>query len=313
VTFEHEKLIGDYLDGRAGEADVRKLESLVVEDARVRRELLLTAALETQLRQSLCKLEAGVVRSGPRGRRWRRVLAYAALVALAIGGWAAAAGLAHSARRDRQQLAELKSRVEALQAAAAAAAAEHPPETPQVDATSAPEIIDTRGLVLLLPEDKEPGVQVFSGRSVGEGQGLWTCPWGGADVRYADGTSIALDRSTTALFAQVEKTKRVTLKSGTLSLMRWPEKSGRDAFTIETPWASVAMTNGQVVVAVMKDRLLLEVAMGEVEVRPGADGRTIKVPYGHYAVVKPRGQIDVTAGRLRWQLEPAGETSKGTM
>jgi len=148
---------------------------------------------------------------------------------------------------------------------------------------------------------------VFAGTGVAEGQGLWTCPWGGADVRYADGTSVSLDRSTTARFAEVDKGKRVMVKSGVVSLMRWPAKPRSESFSVETPLGSVALENGQVVVVVSKDRLLVEVGMGQAEVRTGPEARPVTVTDHHYAVVQSDGQVEVATGRLAPRLEPLAE------
>ncbi len=96
-----------------------------------------------------------------------------------------------------------------------------------------PVVSDTRGLVLALPEGDGKEVQLTAGSPVPAGRTLWTCPWGASSVRYADGTSVTLDRSTTAVFSEAADTERVSLKDGILFVTRRPSKVARERIFVE--------------------------------------------------------------------------------
>ncbi len=79
-------LICRYLDGTAGPDDVQSLDRLLQEDPAARRELLLTAAMDSQLRECLAE-GALPIDTGKTSRRRRRAgwLAAAAVLAVAAG------------------------------------------------------------------------------------------------------------------------------------------------------------------------------------------------------------------------------------
>lgn len=313
MNAEHERLIMDYLGGRATEEDLRQLEQLVVGDEAFGRHLLLEASMESHLRQTL---GAGALRpslaiSLPRRPQW---LAIAACTVLAVIGWAVAGLYLHRSHEQSKRLVQMDQRsMEAVMRADAAEAAlelalSGQPE-PEVHPTV--EVVDLRGWVLALPRsEQEKPITIAMGNAVPENRDLWTCPWGSVSTRYDDGTRVSLDRSTVARFNDLEAGREIRLRNGTLSVMRWPAKPGRLPLVILADSGVVTMKNGQAVVVVQKDGLLVEVAEGTVDVNAGSGTEAVTVSSGHYAVVQPNTETQVHRGRLAWQLGPVSSNGK---
>ncbi len=235
---QFDDLIGRYLDGRATEAEVGRLDQLVREDSRVRRELLLAAAMDAYLREYLG--------------------------ATADGQSAGAEGLA------------------------------------------GPEVFQTRGLVLALPKDGDfnHAVQLNSGSVVPLGHKLWTCPWGGVGTRYSDGTIVSMDRDALADFSETAGVRQIELERGILSVIRWPGKPNSGRMRINALLGSVTFDNAQVTLAVVEDQTVVEVAGGTVEFKRAADGKTVKVSSGQYALIGSENELRAVSGALHWRLEP---------
>jgi ferric-dicitrate binding protein FerR (iron transport regulator) len=298
MNDNYEKLVRDYLAGEAGQADVEELNRQVVGDRAARRELLLAAALEAQL-ERLMSAEPAEARPTARISR-TTILCYAALLALAVGGWVLAGKLSYQLRQDSGRIATLMA-----QPTLAATPPVVEPQ-PQKAANKALEIIDTRGMVLLCgANEHDLPLTMGTGSIIPAGQNVWTCPWGGAGTRDADGTQISLDRSTVASFSDDASSRGIVLREGILSVMRPTVLKVSRPVIMKTDEATVTLSNnGQVTVVAEKGRTLVETAGGEVAVRRASDGRTVTVSAGHYAIVSGSGEVTELAGRLRWDLAP---------
>lgn len=284
MNSDYERLVRKYLAGEASEAEVLELSTQVVQEPMARRELLFSAGLETELGRIMSSEMSGGLPAA-RSRR-TTLLCYAALTALAVAGWAVAGGLSYQGRQDGQRIAALTGRLASVQAA---------PVNKEL------EIIDTRGWVqLLAANDQEKCVTVGTGSIIPAGRAVWTCPWGGVGTRDADGTLISLDRSTVASFSDSGSAREIRLREGIVSVMRRKSQEERRPAIITTKEATVTMGDGQVTVVAEKGRTLVETASGQVTVRRTADGRTVTVSAGHYAIVGASGEVTELAGRLAW-------------
>jgi ferric-dicitrate binding protein FerR (iron transport regulator) len=288
VSENLQDVILAYLDGTADDAAIRGLNERMGAEPRACRELVLAAALETQLRQILTtqrevSRQTGASASRPvrPASRWRRRLAVAAtLLVAAAAGWMA---FIHF----------YPGQVGPRQAEAATI-----------------QLIDMRGLVLTLPFkpdgklDFEKGRQLRAGDPVPPGRPLWTCPWGGATVRFPDGATVSLDRSTTALVTQDADAHRVEVRQGIVCAKTDLPRTDLPLL-VTTPHASASVLGSQITFVVGKDETSVEVATGAVEVTRTADQEKLKVERNHTAVVKPGLTLKSSDGRFQWNLAPA--------
>jgi ferric-dicitrate binding protein FerR (iron transport regulator) len=291
-----------YLDGAADDAAIRGLNERLSAEPQACRELLLAAALETHLRQVLTTRHEvsrqtdvapppsavhGRLATPPRAAephgfqhasRWRRRLAVAATLLVATAaGWLAFAHFYPGQVGPRQ-----------------------------ADAATI-QLIDMLGLVLALtagPDGKPRGVQLYAGDRVPPGCKLWTCPWGGATVRFPDGATVSLDRSTTARVVQDGDVRRVEVQQG-IVCAKTDVPLSQSALLVKTPHATAAVQGAQVTFVVGKDETSVEVATGAVEVTRTTDQEKVKVERNHTAVVKPGLTLKSSDGRFQWHLAPA--------
>jgi ferric-dicitrate binding protein FerR (iron transport regulator) len=304
MNMSPQGLIDRYLDGTASDEEIRQLDDLVRRDDSARQALFLAANMEVHLRRLLTDVDAALPRTVPATNRehswsWKAVLKYAAVLLLTVGGWG---GTVFFASRYFALSAQHPA------APQVASQAHDKPSDPggqdmQVTPVAADRVIETRGLVLSLPEGKGEALPVSVGGKIPAGRSLWTCPWGGAAMRLADGSSMQLDRSTVVTFSESPGKRRMTIKRGVFFLTR------QDALTeagieVVTAHASIDVVDAQVAVAVDDHRTLVEVAEGQVQVAPKPDGASVVVPAGHYLIVGPSKKPRVVAGRLAWRLEP---------
>jgi hypothetical protein len=168
-----------------------------------------------------------------------------------------------------------------------------------------PVVFDTRGLVMALPDGDRKEVRLTAGSAVPAGRTLWTCPWGSSSVRYADGTSVTLDRSTMAVFSEAADSKRVSLKDGILFVTRRPSPGVREQIFVDAPQASIAIDQGEVALVANGDQTIVEVAVGKAQVKGATDNKTITLSAGEYALVRPGKGLLAVHGRLQWKLETA--------
>lgn len=314
MAAEHEALIARYLDGCASDADVERLEQLVCQDESVRLDLLQEASIDVHLRQVFRAASPADVSNVPSAHRRPRLWLMAAMLAVAVVGWAAAVHF--NALADRQQAATmaLQDRLETTQRQVAAlqesldesrqalldAMASPTAPAAVAEAPTAPEVIDKRGLVLLLPQEQgSPAVSISAGTEVPEGRSIWTCPWGAAGTRYADGTSVSLSRSTTAAFKEADGTRRIRLHSGILSVERYPKDGDAAPVVIETGRAAVTLESGLVTVVAEEGRTIVEVGERQADVTRIGDGVTATVVAGRYLIVEGGGPLVPVRGRLR--------------
>lgn len=321
-------LMDRYLAGEADDKDIQRLDAWLGSDASARRELILAAGMECDLRRILYGTAADArpfpaavaaealdrrptgagTQAGPRPR-WRRpAFRHIVLIVLAAVGWAAAAYFAAVNHQARGRLAQLAGRSDPRPEAGRPGSTPAPREAPAAPAADAdkPRLHEARGLVLLLPEAQGQGraVRVSAGSVVPEGRALWTCPWGRAGTRYADGTTVSLERSTVAAFSEFEAGKVIRLQSGILAINRYGGRAQRGPMTIETPNGSVRFQNALVAVAISDGRTFVEVGEGMARVTRAADGKAVQAPAGHYVVVSDADRFRVVKGRLHWKLEP---------
>jgi ferric-dicitrate binding protein FerR (iron transport regulator) len=299
-------LIDRYVDGTATAAEIRQLDDMLQKDEAARKKLLHAGAMDLQLRRLLTDAEQDSVTTRPIAARtlrpatWWSVAKYAAVILVMGSGWAGTLILATQyqslcAQRDRLQEAVTKAQREK---------AESVTRKPRVEAAALDRVIETRGLVLALPEGEGKAIPVSVGGPVPAGRSLWTCPWGGAAMRLADGSSMQLDRNTVVAFSESDGKRAFRIKQGIFFLTRQnaPQEAGIEVLTDQ---ALIDVMDAQVAVAVSEQRTLIEVAEGQVEVAPRPDGPTVPVPAGHYLVVGASEQPRAVVGRLVWRLEPA--------
>ncbi len=302
MNGELQELIDRYLSGSASADEVGQLDALVREDPSARHALLMASALEAQLRKLLVSA-APHAPAAPASRdpvRWRLGVQTAAVLLVAVGGWATAFYFANQYRAKCDQYATALRTLAEL----GAAPLEDPlPQDPtQPGATG--RVVETRGLVGILPEGQNDFVHVRAGAPIPIGRSLWTCPWGAAGMRFADGVSLQLDRSTVVVFSEIDGIRHAAVKSGIFYITK-PEASQAGPFVVTTIHASTTIINAQVAVAADGDRTIVEVAVGEVRVTGRANGRAISVPAAHYAIVTDTAEPQVIKGRFDWRLEPA--------
>lgn len=328
IDQDKANLMARYLAGGASDEDIQRLDAWLRSDASARRELLLAAGMEDDLRRILAGVEDNAqplpaavaagsadrrptgarTQAGPRPR-WRRpAFRSIVLIVLAAVGWAAAAYFAAVNHQARGRLAQLAGRSDPRPGPGRPASTPAPREEPAAPAADAdkPRLHEARGLVLLLPEAQGQGqpVRLNAGSVVPEGRALWTCPWGRAGTRYADGTTVSLERSTVAAFSESDSGKVIQLQSGILAINRYGGRAQRGPMTIETPNGSVRVRNAMVAVAISDGRTFVEVGEGMARVTRAGDGEAVQAPAGHYVVVSDADTFRVVKGRLRWKLEP---------
>jgi ferric-dicitrate binding protein FerR (iron transport regulator) len=289
---EFQDLIDRYLDGAASAEEVRRVDELIRREPSARVALLRAAAMEMQLRRLLTS--AGTeqsprpaVRPGRKPRvSWKAILAGAAAVLLAATGWIGSVYFA------RQYYAKCREQEAVLSRLAG-----------QIRPVSGGRIIETRGLVLALPQGTGRAVPVSVESPIPAGRSLWTCPWGAASMRFADGASIDLDRSTEAAISETKELRKAAVKKGIVYVSNL-DISHAQPVVVTTPHVSVSVLDAQAAVAVSGERTMVEVAQGQVQVVRATDGRTISVREGHYVIVDRVVEPQVEKGRLAWRLEP---------
>ncbi len=264
----HERLIDDYLQGRSTDAEIREIDSLVQRDPRFR-EAIATAAHDEATLEHLFGRRPAIDGGRPAAVRSHRgrLAAVAGLAAVAASvGWLVVSG---------------------------------------VDASGAAcRVVETRGLVLLLPRVAgEKATAVEAGATIAADRRIWTCPWGAAALRLADGTRLQIDRGSEAMLA-CGRRPQVELIRGTAFVTR--DRGAEGGAVLTTAQASIEVEDGVVAVVVDRDRTIVEVAEGETRLT-GAGGKTARITTGQVAVLKREGNgdINVREGRLEWNLPEA--------
>jgi ferric-dicitrate binding protein FerR (iron transport regulator) len=290
---EFQELIDRYLDALASDEEIRRVDELIRQEPSARVTLVRSAAMETQLCRLLTNPEAErqaqpapLARVRRRGS-WKTVFAAAAVLLLAAAGWMSSIYFARQYYAKCGEQDALLARVGS-----------------QIRPASGGRIIEIRGLVLALPEGKGRAVPLSVESPIPAGKSLWTCPWGAASIRFADGSSIDLDRSTQAAISEAKEQRKAALKKGIVYVRNLHVLQGRP-IVVATSRASVNVMDAQAVVAVSGERTMIEVAEGQVQVTRATDGRTVQVGEGRYLIVDRDLEPQVEKGRLAWRLEPA--------
>lgn len=317
-TPELEKLIDDYLDGHATEAEVQRLDALVRNDPKARRELILASAMHAEIRQVASARQkhakprmnrrAGANPAAPKAawRKSTKALCIAGIGLLVLAGWSMAAIYASRSESSQEQLDAAKRELAGLQLTRAGTAEQDQASRSGGDWIG-PQVVSARGTVLSMQEGEgiNQATQVHSGSMIPSGRELWTCPWGGVNGRYSDDTFVSMDRDTLADFAQAGETRQITLKKGLLSVNRWPAKQGRGSMIIKTALGLVTFRDAEVAVLLTKDQAIVEVAHGNVEFKRTTDGKIVKLVMGQYVVIRSDNELLATTGSLKWRVEPS--------
>jgi len=306
---ELQKLIDGYLAGSAGPGETAQLDALVRADPEARRQLLAAAAMESHLRQMLAPAEPCV--GGPHVRptwRFATVGRWAAVLVVGLAGWGAAIVYAQRYHRAERALADANRQPADPQNTPGAQA----PPSREVQA-GGPEIIDTRGWVKLLPanEDFAQGVLIRAGTVIPADRKVWTCPWGGAGARLADGTVVSLDRSTVAAFTEANDTRQIDLRKGIVSVTRRPAAPACGRMVLKASAGVVTFDQAQVTLAVLGGQTIVEVAMGTAEFRRASDGKTVQLSAGQYAVIGAEREFAAVTGSLQWRIEAPTKAGGG--
>ena len=218
-----------------------------------------------------------------------------------MAGWALALfmiGQYRAERRERQAALERLTEIEAARTQPAA------PETPD-RRVAVGRLIETRGLVLATLKGEAKAIPVVAEYPIPMGGSLWTCPWGGAAMRFADGASMDLERSTEVVISESGTIRHAAIKKGILMADN-VDGSPEGTIVIATSQATVKVIKAQVAVAAEGNRTIVEVAQGQVQVARTSDGRMLTVRANHYVIVSPAVEPKLLDGRLAWRLEPAG-------
>jgi hypothetical protein len=184
------------------------------------------------------------------------------------------------------------------------------PPAPPVPAVPLPEevrlaqVVETKGLVRMIPPDTGVPVTVAGGALVRPGARFWTCPWGGCSIRYRDGLTVGLNRSTIARLAQAGGGPRIDVQQGRVTVKGEAPPVARDV-VLASLQAEATLAGGDVYFSVQDGATVVEVADGAVELVRTEDRQRVTVTKGQYAVVKPGLELRSRDGRFRWRLEPA--------
>lgn len=265
----HERLIDDYLQGRATDAEVREIDALVRTDERFRAALAAAAHDEAALVE-VCGGRAARRRGRPTvDRPWNRLAAACAglaAVAASTAGWLWLSGLNANAAACR--------------------------------------VVETRGSVLLLAREAgAPATPVAAGDVIVNDRRIWTCPWAAVALRLGDGTRLQIDRASEAALT-CERRPQVDLFKGTVFVTRAHGATG--SAVLKTGQATIEVGHGLAAVVVDGDRTVVEVAEGETRLTT-VDGTTTQVAEGQVAILEKDGVggVQVRQGRLEWQLPEA--------
>jgi ferric-dicitrate binding protein FerR (iron transport regulator) len=302
VNLELQDLIDRYVDGSASPEDVRRLDELARQDPSTRQAMLASAAMEVHLRRLVAGGSADVAVAPvrrPRALRWTRVAQSAAVFLLAVSGWAAAllVGRQYRLKCDEHETAtDSIAKLEALVERTARHEAAVQPFSPA-------RLVEMRGLVLALPEGKGDAAPLSVGSAIPVGRSLWTCPWGAAAIRLANGVSLQLDRNTVVSLSEAKDVLTAAVKHGILFVAK-QDAAKKGSVTVSTAHTLVKVVDAQVAVAVDAGRTIVEVAEGRAQVTRTPDNQSVTVPANHYVIVGPDAKLEVVKGRLVWQLGP---------
>jgi ferric-dicitrate binding protein FerR (iron transport regulator) len=158
-------------------------------------------------------------------------------------------------------------------------------------------------MVLVLPEGQGKAVPVSVGLPIPTGRSLWTCPWGAAAMRFADGVSLDLDRSTVAAISETSGVRQVTLKRGVVFVTQ-RSAAHQQKMVVTTGNGSVTVADAQVAVAVGARGTIIEVAEGQVRFTRKPNDPGVLVSAGQYAIVGAGVEPRALDGRLAWGIEP---------
>lgn len=265
---EHERLIDDYLQGRSDEAAIRQIDGLAREDVGFREALVTAAALEAALGERSAAGSGPALAPGPGRSR--------------LAGFAAAAA-----------------------AAAVAAAAGWLWVTAMPGRSDTCRVVETRGLVLLLPETPtERATPLAKGDVVEAGRRISTCPWGAVALRLGDGSRIQFDRGSEARLLSTLRPE-FDLVRGMVFVTR--HRGLESSVTVTSQHASLDIDHGLAAMTTDTERTVIEVAEGDAWLCNRAAGERTRIAGGQITVVEQdqAGGIQIRPGRLRWEL-PAG-------
>jgi len=261
-----ERLIEDYLQGRATASAIREIDALVRDDDRFRSALAM-AAHDAAALEHFCGRRVPIAKGVTEGRGIR-----GGLLAAVAAGIAVAVGWLWLAGRTK------------------------PPIGCQV--------VETRGSVLLLARGPgEEASPLLAGDVIDTDRRIWTGPWAAVALRLANGTRLQIDRASEAAVACGGQT-RVELIKGTAFVTC--DRNAAGSAVLTTPQASIELTRGVASVVVDDDRTVVEVAAGETTLTVlGGETTRIAAGQVAVIEKDDGGAVRVRQGRLAWQLPDA--------
>ena len=313
-------LLGRYHDGDASPAETAELESMLRADPRCRRILVERDLMEVQLRKSY----AGAMVSAPKSARRRRsapadgapwtgpAVAAAALFAALL----LFASMSSSPRSRRTESAPpavpLPEQASApppvlpkkeperpfvpprpVERPVPPAPVEEPPKPPPPPPVPAaptpiePSRVETRTAVATVESvEGDPGTKLAAGQAILSGQGLATRS-GVLKLRFPDGTLLVLEGATE--IASIVG-KRLSIQRGTVQAEVTKQPAGQPLL-FATPHGEAKVLGTVLKILVDEASTRLEVREGRVQLKRLADGWTVDVVTGHFAMVAPGAEF----------------------
>ena len=307
MTVPKEDLIAKYLAGDANADEVQKLNQALADDAQAADDLMSEAYMEVYLREtpSGSVLGAAIAEKiqplKPVAARLPPAWITAAMLLVAISGWAVAVYVAYELRKARSSLDTPNNRVTQLKDTST---------RPPVDMANGdvPEIHSMRGLLMASrqPNDTDTEIQLLQvGTTAPLDQRLWTCPWGATEFRYDSGVSISVERNSAVKFNETNGQRMLTLERGIVHVTNL-SKTDKRRTEIRCPRATVRLNRGQVAVQVDEQQTAVEAAIHQVKVLVKEEGATreFTVRRGQYLIIKSGEKTKVMQGMLKLGLEP---------
>lgn len=307
MTEPIDDLIERYLAGELNTDEVQQLNEALADDPLAVDALMSEAYLEVHLRETLngSVLSAAIAEQVERsnqavGRLLPSRCVTAALLLVAISGWAVAAYVFDELGEALTKINTLRNRVTKLELDSIK------PSASSVKG-DAPEIHSMRGWLMALPQNDDTatvGETLLVGTTAPLNQRIWTCPWGAAEFRYDSGVSISTERNTTVKINETDDVRRLTLERGIVHVTNLSETDNRPT-EIKCGQVTVRLLHGQVAVQVNKQQTTVEAAVNQVEVLTEEDGviRTFTVRGSEYLIISPGEKAKVTPGMLKLGLE----------
>jgi hypothetical protein len=156
------------------------------------------------------------------------------------------------------------------------------PEPPSPEAIAMLELAE--GEVYALDATTEAATRLKAGQPLDSGAGLWVKDGASAAVKFPDGTLLQVSAGTRIRRLTVDQGKYVELAEGALTADVSPQPADRPMI-LKTPKAEAVVLGTKLRLAANVETASLKVENGRVRFIRHADGKSLVVPQGHYAVV----------------------------